>query len=525
MTTPSQSTTNHEKYDLDILNEYSKVFGKYKIPNTLKLLAEFENKHGHETFGESFYLRTEENAFESYFDEDSVDEKQMEEYVNHMLPFAVADGTGGIVALWVRDKESDLEKAPIICYGSEGDISVVAQNIKEYVKILSFGAECMDGSCYHSIDDYDEESDFKDFKSEFLHYNPNFLIFRKWMKDTLDVTPVKKWDDESSSVVDKIIEKAQKKLNKSFDKWQYQFYPNPDDEYEIYKREKVISIDQELLHISTDLQINPKDFSLCFKQAKLMIEKAELQKEKLSDEQKHSLYEKVLTINENHEESLQALADIYEYKDTQKALIYLKRIQVLENPKENPLSAMGSCYERLGMLEEALECYIKDVQRHPNLWGYSQKHVIKICEKLGKDYMPILEKFIQEQKDTFSCNYIYELYFKQKNYPEALKYFSLYAELNKKRLDTDYFKYAEKFYKKNAFAQAKEAFEISIVWMKNTKRKADCYNYLGVISTKLDYDIKTIMNYYKKAVELNPAEKIYQANLNNCLEYMKENNG
>jgi predicted DNA-binding WGR domain protein len=507
-----QAQSEKTTYSLDILNEYSSVFGQYQIPTTLKLLAEFEDKYGRETFGTSFYLRTENNAFDTYFDKK--DKKRIQEYTNQMLPFAVADGTGGIVALWVREGNDDLENAPIIYYGSEGGISVVAQNLKEYIQILSFGAECMDGSFYHSIDEYDDDSDFKDFKSEFIHYNPNFLSFRKWMKETLNITPVEDWDEEDNDIVEGLVKNAIKKLTKSFDKWQYQFYPNPDEEIAAYKKKELARIETDLSEVIQELKATPYDASLYFKQAKLTIDKLKLIEEECSTEQKYDLYIKVLDIDPNYEEALQALADLYEYKDAEKSLSFLKRIQALKNPKKDPLSSMGSCYEDLGELEKALECYIKDVQRLPNLWGYSQEHVISICEKLNRDYIPILEKFIQEQKDSFSCKFLYNLYFKKKNYQEALKYYIMYTKVKKDLSYPEYFEFAEKFYKKNAFVEAKTAFEITIKGITRDRAKANCYNYLGVIAAKTGKDAQVIIEYYKKAIELDPSNKIYQENLN-----------
>jgi len=504
-----------------ILEEYKTVFKAYTIPKTLKLLAEFEEQAGSETFNESFYLGTEENAFDTFFDDDTSQEMR-DDYTDHMLPFGVADGTGGFVCFWVREGEDDLEKAPIICYGSEGSIDVVAQNLTEFIEMLSFGAECMDASFYHPMDDYDEDSDFQNFKSEFIHYNPNFLAFRVWMKETLNITPVPDWEEECSEVVDALIENAVEKLTKDFDVWQYQYYLSQEDSYKAYVVEKVKEIDQELIELSTTLKRTPHEASLHFKEAKLLIDKSEMLKEKYTLEQQLDLYEKVLKFDENFEEVLWLLANLYEYKDREKSLAYLQRIEALDDSKKDPLSAIGSRYESLGLLDKALACYIKDVERAPNVGGYSQTSIMRICKKLNRDYFPILITFTQTLRDPFSCNVLFEHCLKEKDYAQALTYYIAYDKAKERQYNSDYIQYAETFFKKEAFVEAKFSFKMAIENMDDSGDFAYCYNYLAIIANKKDSDIEEAIRNFQKAVELKPDSEIYHENLNYWLRKRDE---
>ena len=164
---PDVEEEKEANFNLKIIDDYKKAFGKYEVPLTLKKFAMFEEEAGcGNTFNRNFDLMVDEDAFSTYLDEDELSEKEIASYNDALLPFATTDGTGGIVAFWIKKGNDDLEKAPIISFGSEGYIGVVAQDLKEFIKLLSFGAECMDASFYHSFNEYDEDSEFKDDLSD-----------------------------------------------------------------------------------------------------------------------------------------------------------------------------------------------------------------------------------------------------------------------------------------------------------------------------------------------------------------------
>lgn len=219
----SSSTSKGEKMNIDtieILKKYKKSFRGYEIPETLVKLAEFDANLENESYGESFWLRAEENIFKYLLDNSLTSKEQIEVYANHAIVFANADGTGGFYAFWVEDNKSDLEEAPIVAYGSEGEVKIVAKNLKELIKILSYGAEGLNGN--YGLDCYDSYD-------EFLEYNPNFLAFRTWMKKELDIEPIKNWKVPQSDDVNAIIEDANKVYKKRFNAWQYQFYKSPEE--------------------------------------------------------------------------------------------------------------------------------------------------------------------------------------------------------------------------------------------------------------------------------------------------------
>ena len=195
-------------------------------------LVKFDEEYGAETYAESFWIVDDEDDFFEYWLA-LEDKEKLKEYSQSVKIFASADGTGARYAFWFTDGNTDKNKAPIIYYGSEGEITLIAENIKDLIKMLSFGAECMDGCFGHYIDYEDEDDDFdfyEDFKESFF----NHVAFRAWMKKTLNIEPVSldgliNDDEDESEEIEALQEKARKNIKKDFDKWQYQFYPSEED--------------------------------------------------------------------------------------------------------------------------------------------------------------------------------------------------------------------------------------------------------------------------------------------------------
>ena len=190
------------------INEYTKKsIGELKMPIELEKLFEFEQMSD-EMYSESFYLYPgDKDEFKYYFD---FDEEITKKYSKNILVFAKADGTGGFLAFWLQENNTDLNNAPIINYGSEGDIQVVAKNIRELMKILTFDVELMDGGCYKSAEYYEE--------------SPRKQEYINWLKSELDIEPVEDVNEGESEIIKSIIMEAQKAYKAPFEKWHAQYY-------------------------------------------------------------------------------------------------------------------------------------------------------------------------------------------------------------------------------------------------------------------------------------------------------------
>ncbi len=58
------------------------------------------------------------------------------------------DGTGGYAALWLVRPGADLLDQPIVFFGSEGELSVVASRFADYLWLLAAGVGPYEATCY-----------------------------------------------------------------------------------------------------------------------------------------------------------------------------------------------------------------------------------------------------------------------------------------------------------------------------------------------------------------------------------------
>ena len=62
------------------------------------------------------------------------------------------DGTGGYVAIWLVRNDSDLLQQPIVFFGSEGEVGVIAQNFRDYVWLFANGIGPYEAVAYPGLD-------------------------------------------------------------------------------------------------------------------------------------------------------------------------------------------------------------------------------------------------------------------------------------------------------------------------------------------------------------------------------------
>ncbi|MFI0261193.1 hypothetical protein ACH4OW_19395 [Streptomyces sp. NPDC017056] len=61
--------------------------------------------------------------------------------VDRIIPFAQATGTGSFYALWRCDDRKDLSTLPVVFFGDEGDLDVVANGLRELFQLLTLDNE------------------------------------------------------------------------------------------------------------------------------------------------------------------------------------------------------------------------------------------------------------------------------------------------------------------------------------------------------------------------------------------------
>ena len=505
-----------------MLKNFKKKFTPHQLPNTLIELIKFDQSlEENNYYSQSFYLNDdiEEDFFESWLDNDQTDEEKRKEYAKNMIVFARADGTGGAYAMWIQEGNTDLEKAPIISYGSEGEITVVANNLKDLIKMLSFGAEGMEGSFYHALDtDEDEyEEDPSYFYKDFVENRPNFLKFRKWMKEVLAIEPVdieclKKGECDESEEVDKLVKKAQKKYKKSFDTWQYQFYSDPKEEEKKYQEK------QDVLYTKTKTELLSKIVKKPTVKSYLSLAENENLLEDINYKQREKYYKKALEIEPENIELLEKLAESNSYSKPKKAIeYYLTLIEVSNNSKKY-YSEVAYEYMTSKKYAKALEFYVKDILENPDGYGdYSQGYVVGICKELkGKDAITVLEETVKKVPNANTYKTLYRLYFKKKEYQKASDNAVKYIEHSDEQAH-NYMDIADKFLKKEKYYEALPILKKTIDRHDWDDRKMKAYNDIGLCYLRIKpAQIDKALKAFKKGFKLVPKENAIRQNINLC---------
>ncbi|CAC9976068.1 hypothetical protein [Flavobacterium panici] len=187
--------TEYQEYDNSFsLEEYSVQFGNYALPEDLVKLYEFDQKYGSETYSECFGLLIydDKTGIKTWSEE--------EEFYNSFIEFAGANGSGSSYAYWLIDK--DLNNCPIVVFGDEGGIHVVAENTRKLIHLLTLDTEV-------SVD-FDNAYFYKD--EEYYEENENKEEFQQWVKKEFNLNAIET-NEETDEIVNQAKAKYKKQLN------------------------------------------------------------------------------------------------------------------------------------------------------------------------------------------------------------------------------------------------------------------------------------------------------------------------
>lgn len=208
------STYEERMENILTYDKFSAQFGNLKIPTPLKALFDFESQFTSEqSFTESFYLDDiDKYGLSTWCDK--------EDFLNNIIEFATANGTGSSYAFWkIND---DLNLCPIVVFGDEGGYHVVAENILGLMQLLTYDTEISvdhDTIYFYKDEDGYEESE-------------NAELYRNWLKENFNL--------ETTDNPELIIEKAQEKYKVQFDKWMQQYYTE-DNEQDVNREQANLS--------------------------------------------------------------------------------------------------------------------------------------------------------------------------------------------------------------------------------------------------------------------------------------------
>lgn len=174
-------------------DKFSAQFGNLKIPKPLKALFDFENQFTLEqSFSQGFYLDDiDKYGLSTWCDK--------EEFLNNIIEFATANGSGSSYAFWkIND---NLDFCPIVVFGDEGGYHIVAENILDFMQLLTYDTEI--SVDHEQVYFYKDEDDYEE--------SENAEIYRNWLKQNFNL--------EAINNPESIIEKAQEKYKLQFDNW------------------------------------------------------------------------------------------------------------------------------------------------------------------------------------------------------------------------------------------------------------------------------------------------------------------
>ena len=188
--------------------EYAKNFGELGLPAVLASLVAFQNDVGAEMYSEGFALQTDNKGLFQGFcapNGKPVAAKANEKrFLEALLPIAAATGTGSVYGAWNDGKARKVEDMPIVVFGDEGGVHIVAENLEGLLAIVAADVEPMvdwDGVSYFKTPDHEPR--------------PEIAAYRTWLADNVGIKAAPK--------PDAIVKKAQKRYGEAFKKWMNSF--------------------------------------------------------------------------------------------------------------------------------------------------------------------------------------------------------------------------------------------------------------------------------------------------------------
>lgn len=176
---------------------YTNTFSCHGIPCVLQDLLTFElSLPDQEDYIEGFRLAICTQADLNYF-------CKSERFRTQLFPFAQADQTGSLYALWLQDNTC-LAEAPVVVLGSDKHYYVVANNLLDFLRLLAIDTEPIideDGVYYHRDEDNYERS-------------RHLGRYKKWLKSYYQLHAI-----SNNHAAQRLVDQAQKAYQEIFENW------------------------------------------------------------------------------------------------------------------------------------------------------------------------------------------------------------------------------------------------------------------------------------------------------------------
>ncbi|HCA07716.1 hypothetical protein [Chryseobacterium sp.] len=180
--------------------EFKENLGLKEIPIELEKLIYFQNHiSSGENYSQGFGVLIDDKSGLKSWSED-------EHFLARLFPFAQANGSGSFYAIWNDGTDKVLNQMPVVVFGDEGGVHIVAENILQLLYLLTYDTEITidfdSAYFYRDEEDYEESEDL----SEYL----------KWMAGDYGLAQIEEPDE--------LIKAAQGKNKEHFEQWFGQYF-------------------------------------------------------------------------------------------------------------------------------------------------------------------------------------------------------------------------------------------------------------------------------------------------------------
>ncbi len=171
---------------------FAQKFPNQKLPLELEKLFAFDRR-SNRYYSDGFELcNYEPDELSNWSDK--------KEFLEKLVPFAQANGSGSIYALWLFQDGLDPSMAPVVVFGDEGGMHVVTESLRALLHLLTFDAEPMidwDGVTFYKSEDHEPSKRAAEYAA--------------WLKAEFGLSPV--------ADADALVAAAQRVHKAAFDAW------------------------------------------------------------------------------------------------------------------------------------------------------------------------------------------------------------------------------------------------------------------------------------------------------------------
>ena len=196
----SLETFNNKSMYLNLnLEKFKENWGSTAVPTELEKLIDFQtNISAPEFYSQGFAVTIDDKGGLISWSNDP-------SFIDKLHPFAQANGTGSFYAIWNDGTSKPINEMPIVVFGDEGGTHIVAENMLQFLRLITFDTEILVefGQAYfEKYEDYEESRDL----GKYLN----------WLKKEYNLNQIQNPSE--------IISAAQEKYKAQFDKWFEQYY-------------------------------------------------------------------------------------------------------------------------------------------------------------------------------------------------------------------------------------------------------------------------------------------------------------